>query len=155
MRFLMIFTVGLFLFSGSFTVVKSQTEEVKTPFIERTKIFKRAFRSDLKPKEEDEVIIVMRIEGTTPENINSEQEPYVKFDSVMRDCKFSETAEKMSITKKNGEGEKVTIKPWILLVFVVPDTKRKLKLDIDNCEPVHITAPAEVSDTLSRSDIFF
>jgi hypothetical protein len=149
MKYLMILTIGVCLLFASVPVMADQTGNVKVAFIERAKKY-ISFSSVHEPKKGRDVLIVMRIEGTTIENVQSEQSPYVEFNGVKRKASMVQTSDEAAIEKG---GEMIIIAPWILLAFPVPETTTELKLVIDNCPPVTISAPTKVLEKLSHSDV--
>ena len=76
--------------------------------------------------------------------------PRIECDGVTTETSYVETAG--SSRRRMGD-EWVTVEPWLLLLFPVPEQATQVTLAVQNHPPLSVSVPAEVSDELSSFDV--
>jgi hypothetical protein len=121
---------------------------IDVAFMARTRTYET--HQSIAPATPGEVVLVIRIEGAAVEDVRGEGKPFVQFDGQTRKTSYVETAGKATIVK---DGRSVTIEPWLVLAFVVPEKTAQLSLTVSNHPSVSVSVPSEVLARLSQFDV--
>lgn len=122
----------------------------KIAYLERTKLYKKV-ADELKPNSDENIILIIRVEGVPIENILDDSELYLEANNEKYSVIERETSAKRTIF---NDGKPVSsIEPYTLIVFSVPKGITNFNLNIAGCSPVSCKVKSEILDELSQFDI--
>lgn len=127
---------------------------VRIPFVQKTKSFRPGSpMPDVIAKNPGEVVLVIRIEGEglTPDTVLSNENP----PHLMIAGRSYGTATVYTAAEHQAwMGDKlVTTKPWLVVVFFVPEDATNIRFQVGNRTPVPVVAASKTLDELRSSDV--
>lgn len=123
---------------------------IKVVAAQRTKEYSTGTRSVTPKGLEDNVLLVLRIEGISINKFNEladEDKIYVINNDNQYKPSIRETSQKVTIGDK-------TISPWILCVFSIPENILEMELVVGDYPPVEFKAEKEIFAILKKSAFF-
>ena len=144
--------VAFFLFlvvSPSIQVV-GQSSPIEIKSVYRT--MKISLVEDIKPKDPNEVLLIIRLEGITVEQAQvNRKETYLMADTLRCDLDILETSGKR--TSYPGTDREKVYEPYIMMLFAVPRDALEMNLFVGELPPAPFRAPEEISEELKSWEI--
>jgi hypothetical protein len=149
MRYLRPILAGVAVMVCSSPAVAEEGGVISAPFVARTEVFEGDTQS-FRPDSPDDVVVAMRIEGATINDLRSDARPYVEFDGQ----KVTGPVKTSGKSTQFQDGEAVrTFEPYLFLLFSVPEKAKTLTLVVANHPPLLVSLPDEVSAQLDSWDV--